>query len=402
MFIEYSIAMLFGICLGTFTGLAPGIHVNLVAVVLVSMAPLLSSWLSPVSVALIIIATAVTHTFLDAIPSTFLGAPSPERVASVLPAHRLLHEGHGYEGVRLSTVGAFCSLVLSLLLFPLLYWLVPLLYGAIKATIGWLILAVVLYLIWREEDANSRFWAALLFCFSGVLGLIVLDLPLDQPLLPLLSGLFGIGSLLMALFEEVYLPPQTDAQVISVEPRDTLRCTLAATFSGWLASMLPGLGSAQAAILSTALFKDLTSELYLIITGGINTVNFVLSLVTLATLQKARNGAIVSVLELLPEVDLPTTLLFCIVVFIAGGVSTWLTFFFSRRAIDLVELVPYRLICFSVLVFVVGLVGYLTGFLGMLVLIVSTALGILPPLLGCARLHLMGCLLIPVMGFFLL
>lgn len=402
MFLELLLCIAVGLCIGIFTGLVPGVHVNLASVILVSLAPLLAGWISPLGIGVIIITMATVHTFLDVIPSTFLGAPSPETVASVLPAHKLVLEGKGYEAVRLATMGALLSLLLSLLLFPLLLWIVPLMYETIKATIGWLILIVVVFLIYREDDPNNRFWATVLFLLSGILGVLVLRLPIEQPLLPLLSGLFGVGSLLLALLEDTYLPPQTITETITLEPHETFKCTLAATFSGWLASMLPGLGSAQAAILSTLLFEDLTSWLYLVVVGGINTVNFVLSLVTLYTLQKARNGAVASILELLPEITWDTTLVFCFTVLIAGGAGTLLTFYIGKLAIQFVDIVPYQLTSLCVLLFVIGLVFYLVGWIGLFILLISTALGVLPPLLGVARLHLMGCLLVPVMLFFLI
>ena len=35
---------------------------------------------------------AITHTFLDILPSTFLGAPNEENAISALPAHRLYYK----------------------------------------------------------------------------------------------------------------------------------------------------------------------------------------------------------------------------------------------------------------------------------------------------------------------
>ena len=94
MFAQILIAILIGVTAGTFTGLTPGIHVNLVALILVSMSPFLASYFSLISIAVIILSCAITHTFIDSIPSIYLGAPDSDQALTVLPGHRLLRKGN--------------------------------------------------------------------------------------------------------------------------------------------------------------------------------------------------------------------------------------------------------------------------------------------------------------------
>ncbi|MFQ5620693.1 MAG: tripartite tricarboxylate transporter permease [Candidatus Nanoarchaeia archaeon] len=391
------IAVVFGICCGIVTGLIPGVHVNLVAILLVSLGGVFVRWFDPVVVACVIISTAVTHTFLDVIPSVFLGVPDADMVMSVLPAHKLTLEGRGYEAIRMATIGSLLSLLVALCLFPILVFVVPLLYDYLKAWIGWIILFVVIFLFIRE----GKWWAVGLFSLSGMLGLIVLNMVMEQPLLPMLSGLFGVSSLVLALQDDSILPEQRITEELIVLPGDLLKCTSAATLSGWITSMFPGLGSAQAAVLSSVVFRDLSSHLYLIVVGGINTVNFTLSLVTFYTIEKTRNGAIVAVKDLIGGVTLRQVLLFCGVALFVGGIATFLAFFLGKKAAKYIGLVPYEMLSYSVMGLVVLLVFVFSGWIGLLVLFVSSALGMLAPLLGVARIHLMGCLLAPVLLFFL-
>ncbi|RJS81093.1 hypothetical protein CW713_06705 [Methanophagales archaeon] len=72
-------ALMLGVLLGTLTGLIPGFHPNNVAIILVSISPVLMRelhFLAPsdfsVIVASAILATAVTHTFLSFIPVIFI------------------------------------------------------------------------------------------------------------------------------------------------------------------------------------------------------------------------------------------------------------------------------------------------------------------------------------------
>ena len=90
MIIELMVAILLGVTAGTLTGLIPGVHVNLVSVLIVAFAPVLLMYVSPIIIAVLIVSLALTHTFIDSIPSIFLGAPNPETVLSVLPGHKKL------------------------------------------------------------------------------------------------------------------------------------------------------------------------------------------------------------------------------------------------------------------------------------------------------------------------
>ena len=52
-----------GAIIGLLTGLAPGIHINLVAVAIIALLPFFG--LEPLFAAILILAIAITHIFLD-------------------------------------------------------------------------------------------------------------------------------------------------------------------------------------------------------------------------------------------------------------------------------------------------------------------------------------------------
>jgi putative membrane protein len=103
--IEIILAIFSGILSGTFTGLIPGIHINLIGTLLVGFSTTLFSGINPIYFVVFIVAMAITHTFVDFIPSIFLGCPDTETELSILPGHQLLKEGKGYEAVMLSIYG---------------------------------------------------------------------------------------------------------------------------------------------------------------------------------------------------------------------------------------------------------------------------------------------------------
>ena len=96
MFFGLIVAVVFGICAGIITGLIPGIHINLISLLLVSISGFFLGFTSPTVLGVFIIAMAVTHTFLDVIPSVFLGAPDADTALIVFPGHILLLEGKGF------------------------------------------------------------------------------------------------------------------------------------------------------------------------------------------------------------------------------------------------------------------------------------------------------------------
>src|SRR3990167_5074201 len=124
MFFEIIIAISLGCLMGIITGLTPGLHINLVALILFSISPILLGYTNVVAVASFIIAMSITHTFTDFISSTYLGAPADDTALAVLPAHRMLLEGMGHEAVKLTVIGSLLCLIIVVLLSPLLIFIV--------------------------------------------------------------------------------------------------------------------------------------------------------------------------------------------------------------------------------------------------------------------------------------
>ena len=121
-----------GVITGVATGLLPGLHVNNIALILLSLSGAIIAAFSflfeygiseefiLVLICIYIISTSISHTFHDVIPSTFLGAPDEDMALSVLPAHSLLLEGKGYEAVALSAMGSYGAILFCfLLLYPI-------------------------------------------------------------------------------------------------------------------------------------------------------------------------------------------------------------------------------------------------------------------------------------------
>src|SRR3989344_6875585 len=206
MLLEIILFLFIGIFLGIFTGLAPGIHINLVGAILVSLSTSIFSSLNVIYLVVFIVAMAITHTFVDFIPSIFLGAPEDGTELSVLPGHEMLKKGFGYEAIMLTNYGSVVAVFIVLLVaIPSVFFL-PKIYGLIERIIPYILILVSLFMIFSEKKKISAF---LVFVLCGILGFIVLNAEnLNQPLLPLLSGLFGASSLLISIKSKTEIPQQ--------------------------------------------------------------------------------------------------------------------------------------------------------------------------------------------------
>ena len=397
MFLGLIIAILLGASAGVITGITPGLHINLVSLILLSISPILLGYTNVIAVASFIIAMSITHTFTDFISATYLGAPADDTALAVLPAHRLLLKGMGHEAVRLTTIGSLLCLILTIILSPLLIISVPFIFSNLKNYVGWLLLAVVVFMILREESADKKFWAFAVAALSGILGLIIFNMPnLKDPLLPMLSGLFGVSVLLLSLSRRVVLPVQRTTEMIKVKFSNMAKSLGSGIFSGSLVSIFPGLGPAQAAVIGTQIVGEIDVFSYLILVGGINTVSMLLSLITLFTIQKARNGSIIVLQQLMQNIDKNTLILFLAVALIAGGAATFLTLYVSKIFSSIMNKINYSILSMAIIFFISAMVFYFSGFVGLLILIVATAIGIIPNIVEVSRSNSMACLLVPI------
>ncbi|MBI2105561.1 tripartite tricarboxylate transporter permease [Candidatus Woesearchaeota archaeon] len=396
--IEIIIAVLVGILGGIFSGLTPGIHTNLLATLLLSLSPFLLLYASPIILSVLIVSMAITHTFLNVLPAVYLGAPDSEgNSLAVLPGHRMLLQGKGYEAVALTLLGSFLAIIMGIILTPLLLKFLPALYSSIKNYIGYFLLLASIYLVMRER---KKFWSFFIFMLAGIFGMSVLNLNMKEPLFPLLSSLFGVAGLLISLKDNVKIPKQKITK-IKIEKREVAKAIGSASIVGTFISLMPGLGPAQAAIIGSQIVK-LTDKGFLILVGSLETLGMVISFIAIFSIQKARNGAVVVISRLMGTITQRDLILFLIIAFVVGLISIFLSLKFAKIFSKLITKINYQKLCISILILIFLMAFWLSSFLGIYILIIGSFIGMLPSLVGIGKNHLMGCLLLPVILFFLL
>ena len=404
MILELIVALLVGILAGTLTGLTPGIHINLISVMLLSYVYTSTNSFPPTLFAVFIISMAVTHTFVDFIPSIFLGAPEEDSFLSILPGHQLLLEGKGYDAVVYTAYGSIIALFIILLLTPLFLGFLPSFYSLIQKSIGIILILVSLFLILSEE---KKLASLIIFILSGFLGIASLTLNIKEPLLPLLTGLFGASTLIISIKQKTKIPEQKIMPIkyIILNKTDMVKGFCASVFSAPFTSFLPGLGSSQSAIIGKQLFNIKDQKQFLFLLGAINTIVMGLSFITLYSINKTRTGAAVAVSKLMPELTTSNLILILTIIISSGIISFFLTIALAKFTAKNINKIKYEKLSFFIIIFLIIVIFLFSDFtiqgkiIALTVFITSTSLGIFTILSGIKRIHLMGALIIPTILF---
>ena len=390
-----------GVILGTLSGLIPGLHTNTFAAAISAASVPLALVFGADGICCLLISCMIVHTFLDAVPSTFIGVPDADTVLSVLPAHQLYLSGKGEEAVRLSALGSLWGFVYAIPLFAAFYFVLPMFQTEIDWAIGLVILTAAGLLI---VFSKTPFWALLMFLVSGLLGVFSMRFSYfsfgifgaGEVLLPLLTGLFGIPVLLHALRANPAYAEQSFSGIF-VSKKETAVNTIKGTFAGAIVGWLPGFSSGTAnALLAFHRSGDyeLNPRGYLLSTSAANTANAVLGLAALYAVGRMRSGALAAVAEF----PLPNIFMLLAAAGASAAAAYMLTVLFSKTG-KYIAKVNQKMLSASVLTFLIILTAVFCGPFGLMILILSTAVGWIPAKLGIPRLYCMGAIMLPVMLF---
>jgi putative membrane protein len=433
-----------GVITGIATGLLPGLHVNNIALILLSLSGAIVGAFSflfeqgisedfiLVLISIYIISTSISHTFHDVIPSTFLGAPDEDMALSVLPAHSLLLEGKGYEAVALSAMGSYGAIIFCfLLLFPIRFAIgSPIFfYETLREIMLFVLIAISILMIGTEKakievlgkgGVSASFagmlFALFLFILSGFFGLFIFDVPVDSPiglsspvLFPALSGLFGTPTLITSLRTKPTIPKQiiVDPKLDDKTKKSCFLSVITGSFGGILVSIIPGITSATGTVIAMNARGESSKKQTIVTLSAVNTACAFFVVVVMFIILRSRSGATLAAMELMSVSEwssflIPTNLSYLLIALLLGGtLSYFLTLMVGRIFAKKFVNVPYALVIKLTISLIVILVFLFCGILGILVLVIATLIGLLPVEWGVRRSHCMGVLLIPIILFFM-
>jgi putative membrane protein len=386
-----------GLVLGTFSGLLPGIHVNTLAAGLLALQAVLVPVFGTEMITAAMIAALVTHTFLDIIPSTFLGIPDADTAISVIPSHALCLEGKGEEAVRIAALGSTWGFLVALPLSLMLIMVAPLVQGSVDWGVGIILTGVAAYLILSGE---SPIHGLFIFIFSGALGIFSFHFSYLGSgifgsfgiLMPLLSGLFGISLLLLSGKGRV---PEQKFSKFTLPKRTMVRGGASGAVAGVVVGWLPGLSNATAnAVIASTTSYGRDPRGYIFATSSANMVNALVGLAAFYAIFRTRNGVMVALssLEAPPLIDLfaasAVAAIFAYLLTVTLAGSAWRMSGIEKKNLY-----------WGVTAFVTLLTLLLCGPFGLMVLILATGLGVAIKFLNIPQVYGIGAIMVPVILF---
>jgi putative membrane protein len=391
---------LLGLAIGVATGLVPGLHVNTLIPLLLASTTLIGN---PYHLAVLIVAIAVTQIFVGYIPSIFLGAPEEGTALSVLPGHKILHEGRGYEAVKLTVIGGVLALAISIALIFSFSNYFSKFYAIVREYLSLLLAIIIIAMIVFEKNFKKMCFAATIILISGFLGFVVLNSGFANKtnvLFPLLSGMFGVSTILLSISEKAKIPPQIFDQKINLSKKKIVLSALLGSLAGITVGFLPAIGVSQAAA-GMQLISGLSEpRAFLVTLSAINVANEIFSLNSLHLVGNPRSGASVAVERILGKITALDVLLFFGVISFVSGIAAVLTLILAKKIPMLLLKADYKKISIAIIIFVASLVFITVSWQGLLILATSTAIGLLCIRLNVRRTNCMGVLLLPTLFFF--
>ncbi|WP_457548683.1 tripartite tricarboxylate transporter permease [Archaeoglobus sp.] len=384
-------AVLFGVLLGILTGLTPGIHSNTSAMLIISTASLLSKYFSREELAIVIFVNAIVHTFLDVIPTVFLGVPDEDTAVGILPMHELVLDGKGISACVNSAFSSLGGFLLSLPIFAI-YLHIRL---NLSSVVPLVLIAVSAYLIASEREfLESRLKKSLqaltVFLLSGTLGYVCFGN--SSLLLPLLTGLFASPILLTSMFSDGNIGKQ-ELSFHNPSFKDIVSGVLAGSF----VSLFPSVSSGVATLISSNHLRD--NQRMVSAISSANTSNAILCFAIFFSSGKVRSGAVSAFKELFPSLS-PLKLIY--VGLIASLTATILTIAFAIAFGKFAEKVRPSKLSTIVFLFNVFVIYILTKGFGLMVFAIATLIGFLSVILKVRRENCMGSLMLPTILVYLL
>ncbi len=386
-----------GLLVGLITGLTPGIHINTAIALLLVAKDVLP--FSSYGIAVVVIAAAITHTFLDIIPAIFTGIPEEDTAIAVFPSHEMVLEGRGIEAASISAFSSLLSLLLAIPVFFVFLYAFP---KWISELIPVVLLggSAVIILLQRKDMFEGtlsvwrrRLYASLVFASSGLLGYVAIKnsgladiTPVSSVLLPLLTGLFGSPTLIWSSASSPEIPEQNIASALP-----DIKAVASGIASGAFVSLFPGVSSGVATAIASSWISK--REDYISALSSANTANALLCFAVLFATGRSRSGAAEALSNLGFEFKAEFTLFF-----IAAGLAACiLTLALSIAAAKFVSSIRFHILSRAMLIFLLILVYGLTGCFGLIVFSIATCIGLATVMLGVRRICCMGCLIVPVL-----
>ncbi|MDO8428102.1 MAG: tripartite tricarboxylate transporter permease [Candidatus Diapherotrites archaeon] len=373
--------VLAGWILGTFTGFIPGIHGNLIAGLLVLFFSSSNEYL-----AMAIISASITHVFSEWISAQLLQWPTETGYLfqvysnSKTSFQELIHQGF---------IAGLLAIIFALGLSSILFFIQPIL-----QTITFHLLILVLgLLIVSAGTWKKTIYTIAIIGLAGILGLIALNsLTFRDPLLPCITGFFGISTLL----QELFLEKMKTKELTSTQW--SWKNNAIGTGIGLNIALIPSITIGEQTLAAQEIFGKKKGLNWQNTIACASIASLVASFILAETNNLARTGQSALMKEMLSGKE--NLILILGVILFTLGLSYLSHSFFAKKISAGMQNFPVKLFSVISLIFLIAINFILGSWLGLFLLIISTSIGLLPLLTGTHRSSCMSFLLIPTLIFY--
>ncbi|MFW6025124.1 MAG: tripartite tricarboxylate transporter permease [Candidatus Woesearchaeota archaeon] len=384
------LGILIGIILGIFTGLMPGIHINLLSVILINIYTSYS--LNKEIFFFVILSMSLTHTFFNAFPSILLGVPDSESIFNVLAGHKFVLKGEGKKAIWLTLIGSFSGILFAIPIFLIISNL-----NSIPDNnyIKLFVFLIILSTMVLKNEKSLRF--IILFGSYGYFFLNLINL--NEPLFHIFSGIFALAPIISSIKNNVKIPNQKELKK-NLKTKHLYKIPLTILFS-ILTLTFPGISTSIGLMFLFMIIKT-TDELYLILTGAMDTITMFLAIPFYYSFGYKRNGSIIALSELknsITESQLIKLLLLIITI-------SYLIYEISKLLIDKIinflQKLNYLYLNITIIsvIFIISFI--LDSFIGLICLVIGLLLGLYLLKEKAPRYFAMNVIFIPVIYYSLL
>lgn len=402
--------------------LMPALHIyNVAGIIIILTMGAGTSTLIPMDyVPIFMMAMVVGWAILNTIPALFLGAPDESAIFVVLPGQKYMMQGRGYEAAALTGLGALAGIVAMFVASPVFFKTLPKLRQLTRPHNFWIMGLIIAYMLMSEWPKGSgrrktgwgRFidgWknlaaGLLTFLLSGILGIIVLNKPLVpiqyafQNIMPIFVGIFAIPWVIGNIFSNTEIPPQHICASADLDARIWSRGGFGGFLGGMIAAFMPVVTGGIGGFIAGHVTAQRDDRLFIISQGASKSVYYIggFLMAFIPSLNRTRGGMAWMLRPFCQPHTYDDYWRIMGVIMLSGGISFFLLLAYSRLMIKVITMVNYRALSVAMFVLLVAVTCLIAGPMGVALMTVATAIGLIPVYFHSRRMNCMGVLLLPI------
>jgi len=379
-----------GTLIGILSGLIPGLHINNVIYIVNNIN------FSLEIKAIIFILSSIIFCFLSIIPSTIFSIPNTDNFVSTLPSQKLVLHGKAYFAIRLYLLGAINGIIFGLPLIILFLLLLNYLTQTITILTPIILILGLLILFFNIKN----YFGISIILFSASIGVFALNFAsVENPLLVIISGLFGFSNILFALQNKIKIPNQNFI-CEDINLFDKIKIGVIGPCLSIFVTLFPGLGNGFATYFGSKLAK-LSDYGYILLNGAINVLVMILSFFTILVAGKGRTASSVFFEEYTKNTfiySIPWIIFFSL---LGIAIGYFLTDLFAKIIIRNSNKINHKKLNIGLLIFLQILIILFSNFLGLIVFWMCSLIGYICIKTNNPRILMMSCIILPVLIYFI-